>query len=80
MVFNILKGGAAIDVSGRHGFGSRALVDMGVDFDFEGAPGLVDRSRCWVWAIAQTGLTAMAHAMSHARTQLWGLKLDCRIG
>lgn len=43
MVFNILKGGAAINVLTRHAGAEVVMVDMGVDFDFEGAPGLVDR-------------------------------------
>jgi nicotinate-nucleotide--dimethylbenzimidazole phosphoribosyltransferase len=43
MVFNILKGGAAINVLGRHAGSDVVVVDMGVDYDFQGAVGLVDR-------------------------------------
>lgn len=43
MVFNFLKGGAGINVLSRHAGSEVAVVDMGVDFDFEGASGLIDR-------------------------------------
>jgi nicotinate-nucleotide--dimethylbenzimidazole phosphoribosyltransferase len=43
MVFNILKGGAAISVLARHAGSEVVVVDMGVDYDFEGIAGLVDR-------------------------------------
>lgn len=43
MVFNFLRGGAGINVLARHAGAEVVVVDMGVDFDFEGAEGLVDR-------------------------------------
>ncbi len=43
MVFNFLKGGAAINVLGRHAGAEVAVVDVGVDFDFEGIDGLIHR-------------------------------------
>ncbi len=43
MVLNMLAGGAAINVFARHAGAELRVVDMGVDYDFGGAPGLVDR-------------------------------------
>ena len=41
MVFNFLRGGAGLNVLARHAGAEVRVVDVGVDFDFEGAPGLV---------------------------------------
>jgi len=43
MVFNFLNGGAAINVLARHVGSDIVVVDVGVDHDFDGAPGLVHR-------------------------------------
>ncbi|MBW2261529.1 MAG: nicotinate-nucleotide--dimethylbenzimidazole phosphoribosyltransferase, partial [Deltaproteobacteria bacterium] len=43
MVMNMLGGGAAVNVLGRHAGAEVVVVDVGVDHDFEGAPGLVSR-------------------------------------
>ena len=43
MVFNFLAGGAAINVLGRHAGADVVVVDIGVDFDFAGAEGLIHR-------------------------------------
>jgi nicotinate-nucleotide--dimethylbenzimidazole phosphoribosyltransferase len=43
MVMNFLNGGAAINVLARHGGAENVIIDIGVDYDFGGAPGLVDR-------------------------------------
>jgi nicotinate-nucleotide--dimethylbenzimidazole phosphoribosyltransferase len=43
MVFNFLRGGAAINVLGRHAGAEVAVVDMAVDYDFGDAPGLISR-------------------------------------
>lgn len=42
MVFNILHGGAAVNVLARHSGIEVRVVDVGVDFDFEPALGLID--------------------------------------
>ena len=42
MVLNMLAGGAAINVLARHVGAELRIVDMGVDFDFQGAKGLID--------------------------------------
>lgn len=42
MVLNFLRGGAAINVLTRHVGAESVVVDMGVDYDFGGAAGLVD--------------------------------------
>ncbi len=42
MVLNFLGGGAAINVLTRHVGAEITVVDMGVNFDFGGAPGLLD--------------------------------------
>jgi nicotinate-nucleotide--dimethylbenzimidazole phosphoribosyltransferase len=41
MVLNFLRGGAAINVLSRHVGAEVVVVDLGVDFDFDGAEGLV---------------------------------------
>jgi nicotinate-nucleotide--dimethylbenzimidazole phosphoribosyltransferase len=43
MVLNILRGGAAVNVLARHAGARVTIVDVGVAFDFEDAPGLVRR-------------------------------------
>jgi nicotinate-nucleotide--dimethylbenzimidazole phosphoribosyltransferase len=43
MVFNFLKGGAGINVLARHVEADVAVVDIGVDFDFDDANGLIKR-------------------------------------
>ena len=43
MVFNMLAGGAAINVLARHVGAEVLVVDVGVDFDFEPADGLIIR-------------------------------------
>ncbi len=43
MVYNFLAGGAAINVLARHAGAEVVVVDIGVDFDFEGAEGLIDK-------------------------------------
>jgi nicotinate-nucleotide--dimethylbenzimidazole phosphoribosyltransferase len=43
MVANMLAGGAAVNVLGRHAGAEVSVVDMGVDADLSGAPGLLDR-------------------------------------
>ncbi len=43
MVLNFLKGGAAINVLARHGGAENVIIDIGVNYDFKNAPGLIDR-------------------------------------
>jgi len=43
MVFNFLNGGAGINVLARQAGAEVAVVDIGVDFDFKGVPGLLHR-------------------------------------
>lgn len=43
MVYNFLGGGAGINALARHAGADVVVVDIGVDFDFEDAPGLVKR-------------------------------------
>ena len=43
MVLNFLNGGAGINALARHAGADVVVVDMGVDFDFDDAPGLVKR-------------------------------------
>lgn len=43
MVFNFLRGGAGINVLARHAGAEVVVVDMGVNFDFDDAPGLVKK-------------------------------------
>jgi len=43
MVFNFLRGGAAINVLARHAGAEVVVIDIGVDYDFHNMPGLVDR-------------------------------------
>lgn len=43
MVFNFLNGGAGINVLARQAGADVVVVDMGVDYDFKGVEGLVDK-------------------------------------
>src|SRR5512146_1405239 len=43
MVLNFLRGGAGVNVLARHAGVEVRVVDIGVDFDFNGAAGLVSR-------------------------------------
>ena len=43
MVLNFLNGGAGINVLAKHVGAKVIVVDMGVNYDFKGAPGLVDK-------------------------------------
>lgn len=43
MVFNFLAGGAGINALARHAGADVVVVDIGVDFEFDDAPGLVKR-------------------------------------
>ncbi len=43
MVFNFLRGGAGVNVLARHAGAEVRIVDVGVDFDFEGCPGLIHK-------------------------------------
>lgn len=43
MVFNFLNGGAGVNVLARHAGAEVRVVDMGVNFDFGGVAGLIDR-------------------------------------
>lgn len=43
MVLNFLRGGAGVNVLARHVGAEVRVVDVGVDFDFEPAPGLIMR-------------------------------------
>jgi len=43
MVLNFLRGGAGLNVLARHAGAEVRVVDMGVDYDFEPAPGLIIR-------------------------------------
>jgi nicotinate-nucleotide--dimethylbenzimidazole phosphoribosyltransferase len=43
MVYNFLKGGAAINVLARHAGADEVVVDIGVDYDFEGEKDLLSR-------------------------------------
>ena len=59
MVFNFLRGGAGINVLARQAGAEVLVVDMGVDYDFQGISGLLDRK------IARgTGNLARGPAMS----------------
>jgi nicotinate-nucleotide--dimethylbenzimidazole phosphoribosyltransferase len=42
MVFNFVRGGAGINVLARHAGAEIVVVDIGVDFDFEDAEGLIN--------------------------------------
>src|SRR5919198_6319246 len=42
MVFNFIRGGAAINVLCRHYGIENVVVDVGVDYDFEELPGLIN--------------------------------------
>ena len=41
MVFNFLRGGAGVNVLARHSGAEVRVVDVGVDYDFDGAPGMI---------------------------------------
>ena len=43
MVFNFLAGGAGVNVLARHAGAEVRVVDVGVDFDFEGAAGMIHK-------------------------------------
>jgi nicotinate-nucleotide--dimethylbenzimidazole phosphoribosyltransferase len=43
MVFNFLAGGAGVNVLARHVGAEVRVVDVGVDFDFDNAPGMLHR-------------------------------------
>lgn len=43
MVLNFISGGAGINVLARHAGAEVVVVDMGVDFDFDEVPGLINR-------------------------------------
>ncbi len=43
MVFNFLAGGAGVNVLARHAGAEVRVVDVGVDFDFENASGMIHR-------------------------------------
>ncbi|MDY0383326.1 nicotinate-nucleotide--dimethylbenzimidazole phosphoribosyltransferase [Trichlorobacter sp.] len=43
MVFNFLQGGAGVNVLARHAGAEVRVVDVGVDHDFGGCPGLIHR-------------------------------------
>lgn len=43
MVFNFLQGGAGVNVLARHAGAEVRVVDVGVDHDFEGCPGLIHK-------------------------------------
>ncbi|MDO3377516.1 nicotinate-nucleotide--dimethylbenzimidazole phosphoribosyltransferase [Geoalkalibacter halelectricus] len=43
MVYNFLAGGAGVNALARHAGAEVRVVDMGVDHDFGGLPGLIDR-------------------------------------
>ncbi|QWV97103.1 nicotinate-nucleotide--dimethylbenzimidazole phosphoribosyltransferase [Geomonas nitrogeniifigens] len=43
MVLNFLRGGAGVNVLARHSGAEVRVVDVGVDYDFEPAPGLIIR-------------------------------------
>jgi nicotinate-nucleotide--dimethylbenzimidazole phosphoribosyltransferase len=43
MVFNFLGGGAGINVLARHAGADVAVVDVGVDYDFKGMEGLINK-------------------------------------
>jgi nicotinate-nucleotide--dimethylbenzimidazole phosphoribosyltransferase len=43
MVFNFLRGGAGVNVLARHAGAEVRVVDVGVDYDFDGCPGLIHK-------------------------------------
>ncbi|MEO0508776.1 MAG: nicotinate-nucleotide--dimethylbenzimidazole phosphoribosyltransferase [Verrucomicrobiota bacterium] len=47
MVLNMLVGGAAVNVLASHSGAENRIVDMGVNYDFEDRPGLIDRKVRW---------------------------------
>jgi nicotinate-nucleotide--dimethylbenzimidazole phosphoribosyltransferase len=62
MVGNMLAGGAAINVLSRHVGAELRVVDMGVDFDFNGMPELISRK-----VAPGTANIAVGPAMSRAQ-------------
>lgn len=44
MVFNMLAGGAGVNVLSKHAGAEAVVVDIGVDYDFQDMPGLVKRN------------------------------------
>ncbi len=63
MVYNMLAGGAAINVFARHAGAELKVVDMGVDADFANAPGLIHRK-----VARGTANLAVGPAMTVAQT------------
>jgi nicotinate-nucleotide--dimethylbenzimidazole phosphoribosyltransferase len=61
MVYNFLRGGAAINVLARHAGADVVVVDVGVDYEFRGAEGLTHRKVVW-----GTGNIAQGPAMTRA--------------
>ena len=69
MVFNFLNGGAGINVLARQAGAEVAVVDIGVDFDFKGVPGLLHRK-----VVSGTKNMAKGPAMTRDEAELccWG--------
>ncbi|MCC6502076.1 MAG: nicotinate-nucleotide--dimethylbenzimidazole phosphoribosyltransferase [Deltaproteobacteria bacterium] len=61
MVLNFLSGGAGINALARHAGADVVVVDMGVDFNFDDAPGLVKRK-----VVRGTANMRQGHAMTRA--------------
>jgi nicotinate-nucleotide--dimethylbenzimidazole phosphoribosyltransferase len=83
MVLNFLKGGAAINVLARHTSSDIVVVDVGVDAEFDGTPGLLHRkvrrgtrnfareaamTEAELNAALQVGIDLAAEASSQGRT------------
>lgn len=47
MVFNFIQGGAAINCLSRHAKADVRIVDIGVDYDFKGIEGLIQKKIVW---------------------------------